>query len=72
MCIKDLLNDTSKVYIIGNMGFDNTTTIEILDYLFLFKKQYKILFISTDNSLETSMFYENVDMKIIRKIYQKK
>ena len=59
MCIKDIVVDPNKKYVIGLFGFDSfTIENEILKYFATEKKGYNILIIGIDNSLKQNKFYE--------------
>lgn len=61
MCIKDILSNPTKKYVIGLSGFGYTTIQEILNYTLKEKNNYHILFIGMDYSLKENKIYPNVE-----------
>lgn len=61
MCIKDIVSNPTKKYVVGLAGFDYTTIEEILNYTLSEKNNYHILFIGIDDSLEENKIYPNVE-----------
>lgn len=61
MCIKDILSNPTKKYVIGLAGFDYTTIQEILNYTLKEKDNYHILFIGIDYSLEKNKIYPHIE-----------
>lgn len=68
MCIKDFINDKNKLYVIGTMGFSYKTVEHILRYILLEKKEYNILVIDVNNSLNKDIFHKNIKIEQIRNI----
>lgn len=68
MCIKDFIQDTNKLYVIGTMGFGYSTINYILNYLLSEKKMYRVLVISLNNFSNKDYYYENLNISDIEKI----